>query len=249
MKKYAFMLLTFIGVCEMAMAWSVPVGANNWTNDVQANGTAIQNNTREFAHGETWYISPRIMDGNTPRNLDANTIWVMYYQTPQMTTNWYANTNVYFPVYNGTTIDVGRVSAKWDASNDFGARSYTWWIGGTVGAQLTYRLTGSITLKDSPGFNAAAATAPVGSWPYASLATVTNVVSGIMATGTAGRATYADYAGVGTDLVARAAAAVAMTNLQGAIDANYASISNQFLRVYDSGGGAWKFLVPGETQP
>jgi len=38
-------------------------------------------------------------------------------------------------------------------------------------------------------------------------------------------------------------------NVTAAIAAARASISNSFLRVYDSGGGVWKVLLPGEVAP
>ncbi len=88
----------------MAIA-GVSFASNVWKIDVEANSDTIPNFSREFSRGESWEISPLITDDGVPRVWNTNVVFRFFWQKPNMLTNWWASTNVIFPVYRAASID------------------------------------------------------------------------------------------------------------------------------------------------
>ena len=218
-------LILFILVASSVFA------GNTWIIDAEANAGKIQDQANEFARGESWNIAARVMDDGVPRQWPTNATFVFFWQKSNMTTNWWASTNVSFPVYKtvtvattsavvttyitnmvivtypttnsvgttntlsttnsfitynkayttGQTIDVGRVSAKWDASMDVGANSYNWFIGEFENSlNPCYRISGTITIRGAPGYGGTFLGTPL-TFPWATTNFVTNAVGQVQA--------------------------------------------------------------------
>lgn len=156
MRKMIFVVLAFAGTVFSAMS------GNTWNFDVEANTDQIQTYQREFARGETWNIAPRVMDNGVPRAWSSNTTFTFFWQKPNMATNWWASTNGTFPVYSGSVISTGRVSMVWNGTTmDIGANQYNWFIRGIDSVETSYRVSGTISLKGSPGAGVTFAGDPV----------------------------------------------------------------------------------------
>ena len=95
-----FTKLAFL--CVMLAGTALAV--NTWNISVEANVDQIPNFSRQFARGETWYIQPLITDDGVPRVWNTNTSFVFFWQKQNGQTNWWASTNVTFPVYHNVTI-------------------------------------------------------------------------------------------------------------------------------------------------
>jgi hypothetical protein len=166
-----FSFLAFAGTVFSAMS------GNTWNFDVEANTDQIQPYQREFARGETWNIAPRVLDDGAPRAWSSNTTFTFFWQKPNMLTNWWASTNGTFPVYNGSAISTGRASMVWNgATMDIGANQYNWFIRGVDDVGTSYRVSGTISMKGSPGAGVTFAGDPV-SWTFATTSFVNSAVA------------------------------------------------------------------------
>ena len=184
------------------------------------------------------------------------------------TTNQFTNTVQYATTVR--CVDTGRVAIAWTKTNDYGRTAYDCWLLAQTpaGANISQPVRFRMEMLVSPGYLAADAPIPVG--PTTALLATMVAWSNALASGTAVVQTNLNaeasirYAADGTNLALTVAAAVsgtnhadlvaaaARTNANADAAATYlpaSSISNSFLRVYNSGGGAWKFLLPGESQP
>ena len=94
-------------IAAILSAMMLPFAAlavNVWNIPVEADVDQIPNFSREFARGETWYINPVVTDDGVPRVWNTNTTFIFFWQRQNMGTNWWASTNVTFPVYHNVII-------------------------------------------------------------------------------------------------------------------------------------------------
>ena len=118
--------------------WKIPGATNYWasTNVVYP----VSHNVSVASNGFT--VGTEII---TYTNINYGTNIVTWAVTNSVT-NWftaYANVSV---------TDTGRVWCRWDGTMDPGAPSYTWQVGEFQGSDVTYRVSGTLNMIDSPGF-------------------------------------------------------------------------------------------------
>ena len=94
------------------------------------------------------------------------------------TTNTISTTNL-FTSYVSTyttvsTVDVGRVTARWNATMDPGSPVYNWFIGEFEGTSPNYWVNGTITMRNGPGYGGTFTNAPF-VFPWATTNFVTNL--------------------------------------------------------------------------
>jgi len=95
-----YLMTLFASLCVAMYA----VAGNDWQMNVEANSDQIPQFTREFARGELWNISPLVTDNGKTRAWPTNATFIFFWQRQNMTTNWWASTNVVYPVYHSVTI-------------------------------------------------------------------------------------------------------------------------------------------------
>jgi len=87
-----------------AMLTAACLAGNTWKLDVEANSDRIPDFTREFGSGETWTISPLVTDDGVPRVWPTNATFIFFWQRQNMGTNWWASTNIVYPVYHDVSV-------------------------------------------------------------------------------------------------------------------------------------------------
>ena len=99
-------LLSIVAAAIMATA-ACAFGQNNWNTPDITFDSANQQLTpvsKEFARGESWLISPLLLDSGVPRAWSNTARFVFAWQSPSMKTNWWTSTNVANTVYHNVTI-------------------------------------------------------------------------------------------------------------------------------------------------
>lgn len=162
-----------------------------WTVDVRQHG-AVQ---RTYKQGETHDLTVTLRDGLKPLDLTGATAH-FYWYTNATDNLWWTNAAAVSPS--------GLVTASWTPAMDTGAASYNWWIGiWQAGATSPlWRVTGTIRMLPSPGFEPNALLPPVRTLDFASI-TLTN----------APWVTAADWQSGSNSLAAAVQAAVTNLNL------------------------------------